>query len=448
MESLRHNSLLQHEVGPEREVEFGAAGGGPIDNLDLLWEHRRLLFRVLAWSLAISTVIAFLIPRRYESTVTIVPPDSLSGSNAMMAAVAAKADPSMATMAGNILGMKSNGAYLTALLSSRSVQDHVIERFGLQKVYSARYMQDARKKLASRTAVSEDRKSGIITLQVADGDPKRARDMAQAYVDELNHLVADVSTSSAHRERIFIEQRIASVKQDLGDAERQFSAFASRNATLDIKEQSKAMMVSAAALQGQLIAAQSEMQGIEQIYTPGNIRVRAARARIDELQRELQKIGGSDTTTDADNVKDKDKELYPSIRKLPLLGVEWADLYRRMKIQETVYELLNQQYELARIQEAKEIPTVNVVDPANLPERKSWPPRMLVILALACLSVMGAGAWIVGAARWERVDPEDPHKQLLARIVGSIKLDSRNIKQHRRFKRVRAIITRSKPQRE
>ena len=446
MESLRHNSLLQREVEPEREVEFGAAGGGPIDNLSLLWEHRRLLFRVLAWSLAVSTVIAFLIPRRYESTVTIVPPDSLSGSNAMMAAVAAKADPSMATMAGNILGMKSNGAYLTALLSSRSVQDHVIERFGLQKVYSARYMQDARKKLASRTAVSEDRKSGIITLEVADGDPKRARDMAQAYVDELNHLVADVSTSSAHRERIFIEQRIASVKQDLGDAEMKFSAFASRNAALDIKEQSRAMMSSAAALQGQLIAAQSELQGIEQIYTVDNIRVRAARARIDQLQRELQKIEGSDTTIGADNVKDK--ELYPSIREIPLLGVEWADLYRRMKIQETVYELLNQQYELARIQEAKEIPTVNVVDPANLPERKSWPPRLLVIVALTCLSMMGAGAWIVGVAHWEKVDPENPHKQLLATIVGSIKVQLRNIKKHRRFKRFKAIMTRSKAQPE
>jgi capsule polysaccharide export protein KpsE/RkpR len=448
MEGLRHNSLLQHEVEPEHEVEFGVAGSAPIDNLNLLWEHRRLLFRVLAWSLAISTVVAFLIPRRYESTVSIVPPDSLSGSNAMMAAVAAKADPNMATMAGNVLGMKSNGAYFTALLSSRSVQDHVIERFGLQKVYSTRYVQDARKKLASRTAVSEDRKSGIITLEVADGDPKRARDMAQAYVDELNHLVADVSTSSAHRERIFIEQRIASVKQDLGDAEKQFSVFASRNATLDIKEQSKAMMLSAAALQGQMIAAQSEVQGLEQIYTPSNIRVRAARARIDELQRELRKIGGSDTALDADNVKDKNKELYPSIRELPLLGVEWADLYRRMKIQETVYELLNQQYELARIQEAKEIPTVNVVDPADLPERKSWPPRMLVILALTCLSVMGAGVWILGATRWERVDPEDPHKQLLATIVGSIRVQLRNMKKHRTFKRVRAIMTRSKPQPE
>jgi hypothetical protein len=151
---------------------------------------------------------------------------------------------------------------------------------------------------------------------------------------------------------------------------------------------------------------------------------------------------------DADNVKDQNTELYPSIRKLPLLGVEWADLYRRMKIQETVYELLNQQYELARIQEAKEIPTVNVVDPADLPERKSWPPRMLVILALTCLSVMGAGVWILGATRWERVDPEDPHKQLLATIVGSIRVQLRNMKKHRTFRRVRAIMTRSKPQPE
>jgi hypothetical protein len=104
--------------------------------------------------------------------------------------------------------------------------------------------------------------------------------------------------------------------------------------------------------------------------------------------------------------------MYPPIRKLPLLGVEWADLYRRMKIQETVYELLNQQYELARIEEAKEIPTVNVVDPANVPEKKSSPPRLLIILALTLLSVAAAAAWIIGFRRWEQVDPQDPGKML------------------------------------
>jgi capsule polysaccharide export protein KpsE/RkpR len=436
MKTLRENSLLQQEVEPGHEVEFGASRGH-IDNLNLLWEHRRLLFRALVWSLAIGTIVGFLIPRRYESTVSIVPPDSLSGSNTILAAMAAKTDPGVATMASSMLGMKNSGAYFTALLASRSVQDHVIERFGLQKVYSARYMQDARQKLTSRTAVDEDRKSGIITLRVTDGDQKRARDMAQAYVDELNRLVADVNTSSAHRERVFIEQRIASVKLDLADAEKQFSAFASKNATLDVKEQTRAMMESAAALQGQLIAAQSELQGIEQIYTSSNFRVRSAQARIDELRRELRKLGGSDAVVDADTLKSS--ELYPSLRKLPLLGVEWADLYRRMKTQETVYEFLNQQYELARIQEAKELPTVNVVDPANLPERKSWPPRMLLILALACSSLMVTGAWVIGAARWERVDPGDPGKQLMDEVFSAMCDRTRAIAQHSTVRRAVAV---------
>src|SRR5437870_12156273 len=82
-----------------------------------------------------------------------------------------------------------------------------------------------------------------------------------------------------------------------------------------------------------------------------------------------------------------------------------------MKIQDTVYELLNQQYELARIQEAKEIPTANPIDPASLPEKKSWPPRALVAVGLSLLSLVAASAWIVGAARWRRFDPEDPGKR-------------------------------------
>ena len=143
------------------------------------------------------------------------------------------------------------------------------------------------------------------------------------------------------------------------------------------------------------MAAESELRGLQQIYSSNNVRVRALQARVTDLTLQLQKLGG----TDASLVEDKDQsnELYPSIRRLPLLGVEWADLYRRMKIQETVYELLNQQYELARIEEAKEIPTVNVIDPADLPQRKSFPPRrLIVLLAIVFLSVAGALGWDLG----------------------------------------------------
>ena len=420
MESLRKDTVV-HELDPISTVEFTPLSGATetqqteqavdwLAGLQLVWGRRRLLVRTAAWALVISTGIAFLIPRRYDSTASVMPPDSMNGnSGAMMAMLAGKASPGLAAMAGNMLGMKSTGALFVDLLRSRTVQDHLAERFELQKVYRVRYRQDARKVLSERTGISEDRKSGVITLTVTDTSPQRSQDMAQAYVEELNKLVSEVSTSSARRQRIFIEQRMASVKADLDDAEKQFGTFASKNTALDIKEQAKAMVEAGAVLQGQLIAAQSELEGLHQVYAEGNVRVRAARARIEELKRQLQKMGGTDAALSSD--APTAGELYPSIRKLPLLGVQWADLYRRMKVQETVYELLSQQYELARIEEAKEIPTVNVIDPANLPEKKSWPPRLLIIALLTVFSVAVVAIKIVGEERVRRLEADDPRRQ-------------------------------------
>jgi capsule polysaccharide export protein KpsE/RkpR len=387
----------------------------------LLWERRSLVSRVAGYTLVVATIIAFLIPSRYESTAHIMPPEQ-GDSGALLSLLAGRggasegATPGLASLAGNFLGMSNKGALFVELVRSRTVEDHLIDRFSLQKVYWTRYRQDARKTLESRTAVEEDRKSGVISITVDDRNPQRSRDMAQAYVEELDRLVSQVSTSSARRERIFIEQRLASVKKDLEDAEQQFSAFASKKGTPDIKEQAKAMVASAALLQGQVIATQSELQGLEQIYTGNNVRVRSLRARLNELQSQLRKLGGTDASlvTDAS----APEAMYPSIRQLPLLGVEWADLYRKMKIQETVYELLNQQYELTRIQEAKEIPTIRVIDPANLPEKKSWPPRLLIILTLTSFSLLLAAACIVGSAYWQKIDPHSPSRLLLNQIWG------------------------------
>ena len=425
VESLRRNTVVP-EVESDRERTFSPVresptliadlqASGSLATLELIWDRRRLLHRVALRALLISTVIVFLIPRKFESSVSIMPPRDATGDNGLMlAALAGKASPGLGAMAGNILGTKSTGALFVDLLHSRTVQDHLVDRFNLQHVYWTSYKQDARKILGARTDVAEDRKSGVISIAVTDGDPQRARDVAQGYVEELDRLVSQVSTSSARRERMFIEQRLATVKADLEDAEKQFSAFASKNTALDIKEQTRAMVESAAALQGQMMAAQSELQSLAQIYTSNNVRVRALQARVDELKRQLQQLGGTDSSLLSDATSST--ELYPSIRKLPLLGVQWADLYRRMKVQETVYDLLTQQYELARIQEAKEIPTVNVIDPANVPEKKSFPPRLLIILTLTTLSVAIAAISVIASARWREVDPRDPGKRLSMRI--------------------------------
>jgi capsule polysaccharide export protein KpsE/RkpR len=420
VETLRQEVVI-HQIDSATEIEFPSpqisaesksdqSASGILLAFQPLWEERGWLFRVAVWSLAISAAISFLIPNQYESSVSMMPPDSMSGSESMLAASAVKASPQLAALAGSLLGMKGSGALFVDLFRSRSVQEHIVERFHLQKIYWSRYEEDARKKLNSHTDVNEDRKSGVITLTVDDRSQQRARDIAQAYVEELNHLLSQVSTSSARRERVFIEGRLATVKSDLEDAEKQFGDFASKNSTLDIKEQTKAMVESAGMLQGQLVAAQSELQGLEQIYTNNNVRVRSLHAKVDELQRQLQKLEGTNASLASNSIQSD--EMYPPIRKLPLLGVEWADLYRRMKIQETVYELLNEQYELARIQEAKEIPAVSVIDPANLPEKKSSPHRLLIIVVMTILSIAGGVAWILGCKRIQSLEDADPRRQL------------------------------------
>ena len=440
MENLRQNVAVREidaitEVGfrsahEEAEPKVDQFSDGIVGSLALAWDHRRTLTRVGLWAVILSTAVAFLIPNRYESSVRIMPPDSTNNVSAVLGALTGKASSNsdLAMMAGSLLGMKSSGALYVNLFRSRSVQDRVIDEVNLQKVYSMRYKQDARKKLDGRTEVGEDRKSGIITLVAEDHDPQRAHDIAQAYVDELNRVVAQVSTSSARRERMFIEQRLVSVKSDLEDAERKFSAFASKNTTLDIKEQTKAMVESAAVLQGQLIAAESELQGLQQIYADNNVRVRALRARIGELRRALTEIHGSDASITSDS--SSPDELSPSIRKLPLLGVEWTDLYRRLKLQETVYALLNQQYELARIQEAKEIPTVNVVDPANVPEKKSFPPRLWITFLLTSLSMAAAVTWISWTTRLDEYEPQDPRRLFIVKSGAAVATVVNRVERH------------------
>ena len=281
-------------------------------------------------------------------------------------------------------------------------------------------MLDARRRLEENTSINEDRKSGIISINVTDHSPQRAAAIAQAYVAELDQVVAELNTSAAHRERVFLEERLKAVKRDLDVSANEFSQFASKNTAIDIKEQGKAMVEAAAILQGQLIAAQSELEGLRQIYADTNVRVHAVRARIGELQKKLEEMGGGDLSTTVDT---EDAPLYPSIRKLPLLGVKYADLYRNNKIQETVFELLTQQCELAKVQEAKETPSIKVLDVAKVPEKKSFPPRLLIMFLGTFLALMLGTVWVLGKPRWDDINSTHPGKLLAHDAYTLIKAD-------------------------
>lgn len=406
------------------ELESKAARDRVIARLRLLWDRRRFLFRVVGCGLVVSTLVAFLMPKRYQATARLMPPDNQSASGLAAAAAALSGRVGgLGAIAGDLLGLKSTSALFVGILRSRSVQDRLIQKFDLKKIYWTRRIEDAREDLEDHTKVFEDRKSGIITVTVIDKSPQRAAAMAQAYVDELNRLVAELTTSSAHRERVFLEDRLRRVKQGLEAAEKDFSQFASENTAIDIKEQGRAMVEAAASLQGQLIAAQAELEGLRQIYTDNNVRVRAVRARVSQLQYQLEKLGGE--TEDAPAGSGQEKEpLYPSIRKLPLLGVTYADLLRRAKVQEAVFETLTQEYELAKVEEAKEIPIVKVLDAPTIPEKKSFPPRFLIVFLGTVLSAAFGFVWILGMARWEETDSQDPGKVFVKEILETVKARS------------------------
>ena len=386
-----------------------------LEYMQLFWADRRLLLRAALFSFVISAVIAFLIPVRYKAVTRLMPPDTRgsSGFDLLAAMAGGRGGAGLSQIGADLLGLKNSGSLFVGILGSATVEDQLIEQFNLKKVYHDSHIEDTRKSLAEHTTVDEDRKSGIISISVTDHDAARATAMAQASVLELDRVVAQLSTSSARRERIFLESRLKAVKADLDAAAKELSEFSSQNMAIDIPAQAKAMVESAAVLQGQLIAAQSELSGLKQMYTSENIRVRAAEARVNELQRKIADIAGNGSKPKADSANLP----YPSIRALPILGVKYADLLRETKIQETVYELLTQQYELAKVQEAKEIPSVKVLDPAIIPTKKSFPPRRIIVILGTIFAVIMAMAWIVTRSWWEALDENDPGKEFAIEVL-------------------------------
>jgi capsule polysaccharide export protein KpsE/RkpR len=419
---------------PSSEPTAQLAASPPADwpsRARLLWQHRRTLARVTAIALVVSLGIAFALPKQYRSIASIMPPDQQGSGAMLLAALAGRSGAlgGLGSLAGGLLGGHPNTALYESLLESGTIGGRLIDRFDLQKVYHSRYRFTAAKHLAKMTKITDDKKSGVITITVQDTDPVRARDMAQAYLDELNHMLTRTSASSARQERIFIESRLRSVGADLEQAQLALSEFSSKNSTIDLKEQTRGLVDAGARVQGELLVEQSGLQSLRQIYGDGNVRVRETEARIASLQRDLQKMAGNSAPLAAEDAVighttaagDDKGELYPPLRQLPRLAVPYANLYRRVRIQETVFELLTQQYEMARIEEAKDIPVVSVIDTPGIPEKKFFPPRLLLTLLLTFLAFAATSALIVMREHWRAVDICDPRKELAIDVLSVVR---------------------------
>ncbi len=384
----------------------------------LAWRHRSSMLRAAGIGVVLSVALAFLLPNQYESTVALMPPDQNSGTAAMLGALTTKTGGSLGALAGSMLNLSSSAEVVVGILHSRSVEDEIIDKFDLRKIYWCKRYVDTRRILEKRSNVSEDRKSGIITITVTDGDPVRASQIAQSYVDALNRRVALLTTTAAHRERVFLEGRLSDVKQELDSSSTQLSQFSSKNRTMDLQTQGHAMLEAGANLQGQLIAAEADLRSLQQLYTPDNPRVRSASARVNDLRAHLSSLIGAEPDARKAGTPASRDELSPSLTELPLLGNTYADLYRRTRILEATYEALSQEYEVAKVEEAKEIPSIKVLDAPVIPEKKSWPPRAIIILIGTFAALGICLLWFAMKQAWAELDPETPWRKLVVEALG------------------------------
>ena len=352
-----------------------------LDLLLVLVRNKRLILGVCAATLVLTTVITLLIPNIYTATARILPPQQEKSSlGTLMGGMS-----DLAVLAGLSVGGGSGDLYV-GMLQSRTVADAIIDRFDLMSVYSEKYRVHTYEELKEHAAIALGKKDGIITISVEDKDPQRAAAMANAFVEEIKRLNVRLNLSSAGRERAFLEERLVLVKEDLRRTEETLKKFQEENRAIKIDDQATAMIESISRLRAELASKEVEVGVLLTYQTEQNSQVKALREAISQIKAQLRRLeqapGGQTLAEDR----------FISTSEVPALGVQYARLLRDFKIQETLFELLTKQFEVAKVSEAKATSTIQVIDEAVVPDRKSKPTRSLIVflatLAAGCMGIL------------------------------------------------------------
>ena len=404
-------------MGPDSttdKIEFRRLKLTPM--LRLFWDKRRTIACIVTAGMLLSAIYAFLLTPMYTSTTTLMPPENAQAT-ANLTSLASGSGPGGA-ISSALLGGRNPGALFVGILGSRTVRERLATGLDLVRYYRVQGTDDACRQLAENTLVTLDTKSGIVTVSVKDPNPQVASKIARGYATELDQIVTQNSTSAARRERIFLEGRLKQIKQDLDDSSKALSQFSAKNRTIDIPAQAKAMVEAGLKLHAELTVARSELAGLRQAYSGDNLRVRAAVARIEELENQIGEIEGASGV--GSSKRRTGVSTYPSIVELPGLGLTYADLDRNVRVEEALWETLTRQYEMAKVQEAKEIPTVRVLDVANVPQHKSSPVRSVILLLGALASVAAGCLFVIGKRAWDNMLPQDDRKLLLNDVIACL----------------------------
>jgi len=332
--------------------------------------------------------IGFLIEPSYTATTRILPPVQQQGSTAALAAQLG----ALAGLVGPAAGIKNPSDQYVALIKSHSVYDAMIRRFKLHDLYQAQYLDDAREELKRRTRVSASSKDGLISIDVEDNDPGRAAAMANAFVDELRNLTKTLAITEAAQRRLFFEEQLIQAKENLTTAEIALQASGIGEAALRTLPQSA--LESLARLKAQITTQEIKLASMRTFMTESNPDFRLAVRELSALREELSKV-----------------EQKTPIKGLSN-GAEYIAKYRDFKYHETLFELMAKQYEIARLDEAREGAVIQVVDVAKAPERKSSPQKALiaVVTTLAFFFVTLVAVLIRQALRAAAAHPSTASK--------------------------------------
>jgi tyrosine-protein kinase Etk/Wzc len=295
------------------------------------------------------------------------------------------------------------------------VEDAVIRRLALEKVYKTKTPEDTRRALEASVKMQADKKDGIISIVADDKDPKRAAAIANAFVEELFNKSVQLNLTKAGTERSFLEKRLEVVRIDLKNAEDSMRSFQEKNKAVKVDSQAIATIQGIAQMKAELISKEVQLATLRSYQTDENPQVRLLQSAISRLRGQLGEYEGSGMGGDA----------IPSVGNLPNLGLEYARRLRELKIQELLYEQLTKQYEMAKLNEAKDSSALQVLDDAVVPAKKSGPKRSLIVI-LSTIIAFFVGVFIAFFREYgEKMPAEDMAKWMEIKSHARLRLTAK-----------------------
>lgn len=364
----------------------------PDDEVNLLdywlviWKRRWLIGGLFSAAVLTALTVTLQMPKIYESTASLLPSLDSKDGGGLSSLLAASGGGAAQSLGISLPGAPATSTDIfVAMLKSRIMADAVIKQFGLMELYEAKTMQDAREALEGITKITVS-KEKVIKFTVEDKNPQLAADVANFYVSNLDRLNRTLNVSKAGQNRAFIEGRLAETHVSLVKAEEALKDFQTHNKTVAVEVQSTAMIQAAAMIQAQISAQEVQLQVMNGYLSPDNPELSRVRSSIEELKKQLYLL---ESGKGGKGMLPGDR-LHPAMITVPGLALEYGRLLRELKVQEALYSLLTSQYEQAKLAEARDTPTVQVLDPAIPAEKKSKPSIRLNMM------VAGALAFFVG----------------------------------------------------